>query len=89
MKIELNKVAGYRTMLGIKQKDMALKLGISSQSYSNKENGKTPFNDLEKLKLRKIFKKIDNNISIDEIFFLSKKLLLVTFEKMEGEKWKK
>ena len=69
MRVQLNKVAGYRAMLGLKQRDIAAKLNISSQSYSNKENGKNNFNDQEKIILKKLFSQIDKNLTIDDIFF--------------------
>lgn len=69
MRTKFNKVAGYRTMLGLTQKDIATKLDISSQSYSNKENGKTSFNDREKIMLKEIFNEIDKSLTIDTIFF--------------------
>lgn len=69
MKPKINRIAGYRAMLRLTQKDLANKLGISAQSYSNKENGRTPFNDLEKIKLKEIFTQIDKSLTIDDIFF--------------------
>lgn len=69
MKTKINKIAGYRVMLQLTQKDLSKKLGISSQSYSNKENGKTSFSDGEKIKLKEIFAQISENLTIDDIFF--------------------
>ena len=69
MRTKINKVAGYRAMLGLTQRDIAKKLGISSQSYSNKENGRTPFSDKEKIKLKILFSEIDGSLTIDDIFF--------------------
>lgn len=34
-----DKIRGYRTMLGLNQYEMGKGLGISKQSYYNKENG--------------------------------------------------
>lgn len=65
----LNKIKGYRTMLGFTQSDMANKLGISKQSYWLKERGKTPFNDNDKIIILNIFKRIDPNLTIDTLFF--------------------
>jgi len=67
--IKIKKVAGYRNMLDMTQKEMAIYLGITSQNYSNKENCRTSFNDQEKIKLKKLFNKIDENLTIDDIFF--------------------
>lgn len=66
---KINKVAGYRNMLGMTQKDVAEYLGITVQSYSNKETGKNSFNDTEKMKIKKLFNIIDISLSIDDIFF--------------------
>ena len=41
--LSINKVKGYRNMLGLSQKDMANKLNISINAYRNKENGKVEF----------------------------------------------
>ena len=38
-----NKVKGYRCSLGLTQKKMADILGISTNSYASKENGKSDF----------------------------------------------
>lgn len=64
-----NKVAGYRVMLNFSQKDIAKYLNITPQSYSNKERGFRNFNDDEKMKLKKLFNKIDSDLTIDDIFF--------------------
>ncbi|MEY8291562.1 transcriptional regulator [Carnobacteriaceae bacterium 52-44] len=69
MKSTINRVAGYRIMLNMNQKDMAGYLGITSQSYSNKERGMRKFSDEEKLKLKELFRKIDSDLTIDAIFF--------------------
>ncbi|MFJ7952194.1 helix-turn-helix transcriptional regulator [Lysinibacillus sp. NPDC096418] len=65
----MNKVAGYRVMLGLKQSEMASYMNISRQAYSQKEKGKIPFKDSEKVFLKDKFKVIRPNITIDEIFF--------------------
>lgn len=65
----INKVAGYRNMLGLTQKELASYLGITAQSYSNKETGRNSFNDKEKIELKRLFNKIDDKLSIDDIFF--------------------
>ena len=45
----MNKIAGYRKMLGMTQQDMAKRMQISRQTYSLKENGKISFSDDEKI----------------------------------------
>lgn len=69
MEQSINRVAGYRAMLNMSQKDMANYLDISPQSYSNKERGIRIFNDQEKLKLKKLFREVDPELTIDTIFF--------------------
>jgi len=65
----LNKVKGYRVMLGKTQKDMGEIFGISRQSYYQKERGKVPFSDKEKIIFKKLVQTVIPNINIDEIFF--------------------
>lgn len=57
---ELNKVKGYRAMLGLTQEEMANKLGLSRASYTNKETNKN-FTQSEKLALESIFKSLGIN----------------------------
>lgn len=66
------KIAGYRTMLGMNQTEMAKVFGISKQAYRMKEIGKTPFNDIEKMMFKELLLPIFPNITIDEIFFNQK-----------------
>lgn len=63
------KVAGYRKMLGMTQKEMAQQFNISTQAYWQKEKGKTPFSDKEKILFKNKLKPLFPNITIDEIFF--------------------
>lgn len=65
----MNKVAGYRVMLGLTQKEMADELNISRQAYSEKERGNIPFKDSEKIILKDKISKTNQGITIDEIFF--------------------
>lgn len=69
MKERFNKVSGYRNMMGLTQREVAAYLGITSQSYSNKERGYRAFSDDEKVKLKKLFQRIDSSLTIDSIFF--------------------
>lgn len=64
-----NVIAGYRTMLGKTQREMAKHLDISLQSYYMKENQKTSFSDKEKLMMKDLFSEINPSVTIDEIFF--------------------
>ena len=65
----MGKLRGYRVMLGLTQQQMADKLKISLQSYNNKELGKTPFNDKERLAIKSMVAKIKPDITIDELFY--------------------
>ena len=65
----INKMAGYRTMIGFNQTQMGEVLGISKQAYSNKERGVVKFNDKEKLLLKEFLRTYLPDISIDELFF--------------------
>ena len=56
-------------MLGLTQKELSDKLGISLQSYNNKETGKNAFNDRERLAIRDMVKKVEPDITIDELFY--------------------
>lgn len=69
MKKKLNKVAGYRVMTGLNQTEMGRVLGITKQSYSNKERGVNQFSDTEKKKFKEYIGEFFPGISIDEIFF--------------------
>ena len=68
----MNKIAGYRKMLGMTQQDMAKRMQISRQTYSLKENGKISFSDDEKIILKELLIQIFPNITIDEYFFRNK-----------------
>ncbi len=68
--MKVNKIAGYRAMLGLTQKDLAKKLKVTSQTYSNKERGIRHFNDKEKVELLNILKKAEPTLTIDNLFFL-------------------
>ncbi|CYV40912.1 transcriptional regulator [Streptococcus suis] len=65
----MSKLKGYRVMLGLTQKNMADKFGISLQSYNNKETGKTSFTDRERLIIRDLVREIKPDITIDELFY--------------------
>lgn len=69
METKINKIAGYRAMLEMNQKDVAEYLNISPQSYSNKERGTRSFSDEEKVMLKELFKKANPVLTIDDIFF--------------------
>ncbi|WP_225743655.1 helix-turn-helix transcriptional regulator [Marinilactibacillus sp. Marseille-P9653] len=64
-----NNVKVYRVATKKNQSEMAKFLGISRQSYSAKETGQRPFNDLEKKKIKELFSELKKDVTIDEIFF--------------------
>lgn len=66
----MNKLIGYRKMLGMTQDDMAKLFGVSVQAYRMKEAGKTAFNKKEMLLIRSLLReKLFPKITVDEIFF--------------------
>ncbi|HEL2056169.1 TPA: helix-turn-helix domain-containing protein [Streptococcus suis] len=64
-----DKVRGYRNMLGKSQKEMAKALGISVQSYHNKEKGNVPFKDSEKIIFKSLLLSLFPKITLEDIFF--------------------
>ncbi|MBT2731661.1 transcriptional regulator [Carnobacterium sp. ISL-102] len=65
-------ISGYRRIAGMKQSDMAKLFNISRQSYWNKENGRTPFTDEEKIIFKNEVAKVIPEISLEKIFFNQK-----------------
>ncbi|MGF0046914.1 helix-turn-helix transcriptional regulator [Streptococcus hyointestinalis] len=63
------KVRGYRNMLGKTQKQMGKELGISEQSYCNKEKGRVPFKDSEKMIFKTLLLPLFPDIKLEDIFF--------------------
>jgi len=51
---ELNRIRGYRSMIGLSQEEMAKKIGISRENYARKESSNN-FNETEKLALLSVF----------------------------------
>lgn len=66
----MNKIVGYRKMLGMTQEKMAEKFNISVQAYRMKEKQKINFNRKEMIIFRDLLRKeLFPKITIDEIFF--------------------
>lgn len=65
----INKVAGYRKMLSLTQKQMAEYLGISEGQYRVKENGKYDFSQSEMKIFFEVTSKRIKNIGLEDIFF--------------------
>lgn len=64
-----SKIKGYRNFLGLTQEQLGEKLGISKQSYNNKENGKTAFTDSEKILIKNMLVEHFPKITLEDIFF--------------------
>lgn len=65
----MNKIVGYRKMLGHTQESMAKEFKISKQAYWSKENGQTQFSDKEKQHFKNMLIPLFPEITIDAIFF--------------------
>lgn len=65
----VNKVRGYRNMLGLSQKEMAKKLNISANAYRSKESGKVDFKDSEKIIIKEMILPLFPEVTLEEIFF--------------------
>ena len=59
---------GYRAMLGLNQKQLASKMGMSASNYSKKENDIIKFRIDEMIKITDIIKKEFPNATMDHIF---------------------
>lgn len=64
----MNKVKGYRTMIGYSQEDMAKALNITRDTYRLKESGERQFTQDEMIKFLNEVKKTDNTVTLDIIF---------------------
>ena len=64
----MNKVKGYRTMLGLTQEEMAKKLGISVVAYRLKENEEREFTRKEMIMFVDVIKSYDSSVTLDSIF---------------------
>ena len=64
-----NKIKGYRSMLGLTQKEMGNKLGISKETYIKRENGYIKFKDNEKMIVKELLVPLFPDITIEQIFF--------------------
>lgn len=64
----MNKVKGYRTMIGYSQEDMAKALDITRDTYRLKESGERQFTQDEMIKFLNEVKKTDKTATLDIIF---------------------
>ena len=67
--IQCNKIKGYRYMLGLTQKEMGSRLGISKETYIKREKGETNFRDSEKVIFKNLLLPLFPDITIEKIFF--------------------
>ncbi|MHC5269286.1 helix-turn-helix transcriptional regulator [Enterococcus sp. LJL98] len=65
----MNKVLGYRKMIGFSQLEMAKRLGISESQYRAKEKGRFEFTETEIEKFTSIVKKFNSEVTVLDIFF--------------------
>jgi ps3 protein 14 family transcriptional regulator len=65
----MNLIVSYRKMTGKNQTYFANVLGISLNSYANKEKGRTQFTQKEMELFYREVKKYIKNISVEDIFF--------------------
>ncbi|PKG22726.1 helix-turn-helix transcriptional regulator [Niallia nealsonii] len=65
----MNRIVGYRKMIGLTQKEMAKRLNISEGTYRNKEKGKVSFKDGEMKILFDLVNKELPGVTINDIFF--------------------
>jgi DNA-binding XRE family transcriptional regulator len=65
----MNRIIGYRNMIGLTQKEMAKELSVSEGTYRNKEKGKSSFKDNEMEIFLKLVRREFPSVTIDDIFF--------------------
>lgn len=64
----MNRVKGYRTMLGITQEEMASILGVSINTYRKMEENPEAFKIEHANKFLQEVNKIDSSVKMDDIF---------------------
>lgn len=69
MQDKINKVKGYRQMLGYTQDEMAEVLNISKSSYFLKESGEREFTLSEAKAFVAEVQKVDKFVTVEHIFF--------------------
>lgn len=65
----MNRIKGYRNMIGMSQKDMSKILGIAESTYRQKEKGKSVFKENEIKKFIDAVKSVDPSVNVKDIFF--------------------
>ena len=67
------KVRGYRNMLGLTQAQLGERLGMTKQTYHNKEVGKNAFTDEEKRNFKELLSPQFPRLSLLTIYFFKVK----------------
>lgn len=65
----MNRISGYRNMIGLTQEEMAKKLGITEGTYRRKEKGLSRFKDTEIIIFYNLIRERDSNVKLEDIFF--------------------
>lgn len=66
----MNKVLGYRKMLNKTQREIAELIGVSEQTFRNKEKGKVSFKKEEMVKFKNFLEESGlRDVTIEKIFF--------------------
>ena len=63
------KLAVYRAMINKNQTEFSEELGMSIQTYNQKENGKRSFTVDEMKQIKNLFNRYSLNVTIEDIFF--------------------
>lgn len=64
----MNKVKGFRVMVGMTQEEMANAIGVSVRTYTNKETGKSEFTISEFKLIKDTLNNKGLNVSLEELF---------------------
>lgn len=63
----INKIKGYRVMVGLTQDEMAQKIGVSLRAFQNKEQGTTNFTLEELKKIKGVLEEKGLSVLLDEL----------------------
>ena len=66
--MNLNKVRGYRTMLGLTQEEMAKRLGVSTPTYRAYEEDPNKMSVETANKFLEVINEVDSHIKLDDVF---------------------
>ena len=68
MENRINKLKGYRVMIGKTQEEMAQVIGVTRETYINKENGKTKLTVNEAVAIVKLLKSCGIETDVEELY---------------------